>query len=158
MSLQLTSPLSGVAQTGQTSPTFTLTADTAPDTNGKQWVVSALGGTQGNASANTVGFPFVITLWRPKVWKAFTGAIASLVGFNRSVPRNEWTYKTIKGVAVNSVGGISIAEIETRVRIPVGAFTSSNGPDDLKSLHACHLGMLTQTGSQFYDNEAAGTL
>jgi hypothetical protein len=47
MSISVTSPITGGAQTGLTSPTYTVVTDTAPPGNpGKQVAVTALGGTQ----------------------------------------------------------------------------------------------------------------
>ena len=45
MSIAVTSPITGQPQTGLTSPTYTVVADTAPAGNpGKQVAVTALGG------------------------------------------------------------------------------------------------------------------
>lgn len=47
MTIALSSPVTGGAQTGFTSPTYTLTADTPPaGSGGKQYAATALGGTQ----------------------------------------------------------------------------------------------------------------
>lgn len=40
------SPLTGASQSDLTSPTYTLTSDVAPNSNGEQAAVTALGGTQ----------------------------------------------------------------------------------------------------------------
>lgn len=45
MTMNLTTPLTGAAQTGFTAPTYTLTLDVNPAQNAKQWAVTALGGT-----------------------------------------------------------------------------------------------------------------
>lgn len=58
MSFTLTSPITGAAQTGFTSPTYTLTSDLAPDNNGKQVAVTALGGTQVGVTTHSVAAPF----------------------------------------------------------------------------------------------------
>jgi len=42
MTFALSSPVTGAAQTGLTSPTYTVTADTPPDANAKQYAVTAL--------------------------------------------------------------------------------------------------------------------
>jgi len=67
MSFNLTSPVTGASQTGFTAPTYTLTVDTAPDVNAKQWAVTALGGTQAGVSSHSVASPFTVTMFRPKV-------------------------------------------------------------------------------------------
>jgi hypothetical protein len=84
MTVSVTSPVTGSAQTGLTSPTFTLTTDVAPDVNGKQWVVTALGGTQTGVSVHSVASPFSLTFWRPKISRILgqpninTGIIANV--------------------------------------------------------------------------------
>jgi len=68
MSLALSSPVNGGAQTGFTSPTYTIVVDTAPTNSGKQYAVSAIGGTQvGVDASSTPSRPFTITLSRPAV-------------------------------------------------------------------------------------------
>jgi hypothetical protein len=63
MAIALTTPITGTAQTGFTAPTYTIAADTAPVINSKQWVVTALGGTQTGASASLVSSPFTIAVF-----------------------------------------------------------------------------------------------
>lgn len=58
MAFVLTTPVTGQPQTGFTSPTFTIAADTPPAVNAKQYVITALGGTQTGASASLVSSPF----------------------------------------------------------------------------------------------------
>jgi len=56
-----TTPVTGGAQTGFTAPTYTLSVDTAPDINGKQHAVTALGGTQAGVTSHSVSNPFTVT-------------------------------------------------------------------------------------------------
>ena len=65
-----TSPVTGAAQTGLTTPTYTFVADVAPDANGKQVAVTALGGTQVGVTPHSVASPFTGTFVRPKSFKA----------------------------------------------------------------------------------------
>lgn len=46
MTISLTTPVTGAAQTGLTSPTYTHVVDTPPNAYTKQYAVTALGGTQ----------------------------------------------------------------------------------------------------------------
>lgn len=48
---------------GWTSPTFTLSADVAPNANGKQWAVTAIGAAAG-ARAHSTTDPFTITYFK----------------------------------------------------------------------------------------------
>ena len=86
MSFTLTSPVTGGAQTGFTSPTYTIVSDTAPDNNGKQVAVSAIGGTQSGVTIHSVASPFTITFARPKSFKA--AAPNPVNGRLSNVPRN----------------------------------------------------------------------
>jgi len=70
MTISYTNPVTGAAQTGLTSPTYTLVADIAPDVNGRQWAVSALGGTQTGVRTHSASDPFTITVMRPKVFQS----------------------------------------------------------------------------------------
>ena len=69
MTFSLTSPITGAAQTGFTTPTYTHVADTAPDVNGRQVAITALGGTQAGVTVHSVASPFSITFFRPKAYK-----------------------------------------------------------------------------------------
>lgn len=158
MSLSLTTPVTGAAQTDFTSPTYTLTESRAVDSNGRLYVVSAIGGTQTGVTVNSVGAPFTLNIWIPKVFKTITASVATLVGFSKLVPKNEWVVKTTKAVEVNALQGSSQAEIVTYIRIPVGAFTTSSGLANIRAMHSLHLGALMQSPAQWADGEAAGIL
>lgn len=154
MSISLTSPVAGTNQTGFTSPSFVIIPDVAPDVNGKQWVIESSTGTQ-TASNNEVGNPFSFVFWRPKVFKALPSGV-SITGFSRSIPKNEWVCKTTKAVKVNSLGGTSLAEVVTYIRIPVGAIAAS--ADDLKAMLSMHGGAISQDTTQWFDTIQSGTL
>jgi hypothetical protein len=64
MAFTPTSPVTGAAVSGLTSPTYTLTADTAPSANGKQYAVTTLGGTQTGARTHSISSPFTMTFFK----------------------------------------------------------------------------------------------
>jgi hypothetical protein len=99
MSFTLTTPVTGGAQTGFTSPTYTIAADNAPtNAAGKQYAVTALGGTQAGVDASSsVSRPFTVTLERPLAFKAL-GPVDPVTGILRSVPRNTFKIRVRKGV------------------------------------------------------------
>jgi hypothetical protein len=66
MAYSPTSPVTGAAQTGLTSPTYTLSTDVAPSINGKQHAITALGGTQTGVNSHSVAAPFTCTFVRPQ--------------------------------------------------------------------------------------------
>lgn len=98
MSFTLTSPITGGAQTGFTSPTYTIATDTAPVNTGKQYAVTAIGGTQaGVDTASSPSRPFTVTLTRPPTLRSLP-AVDPLTGVLRSVPKNSYKILVRKGV------------------------------------------------------------
>jgi hypothetical protein len=97
MTMTVTSPVTGGPQTGLTSPTYTLTADVAPDNNGKQNAVTALGGTQTGVTTHSVAAPFTITAIKPKVSKVL-GSPNPVTGIIKNVPTNTYKWIVRKGV------------------------------------------------------------
>ena len=87
MSFSLTSPVTGAAQAGLTSPTYTHAADTPPDVNAKQYAVTSLGGTQTGVLAHSVAAPFTTAMFRPKSFKALA-PVNPVTGVLREVPSN----------------------------------------------------------------------
>jgi len=77
MTVNITTPITGAAQTGLTSPTYTNVGMAGPDANVKQVAVTALGGTQTGVDVHSVARPFTISFWWPKVLRT-------------SVPQLEW--------------------------------------------------------------------
>lgn len=67
--ITITSPVTGSAVTGLTTPTFTLVSDISPSIYGKQWAVTVLGGTQTGVTAHSADRPFTIAYFRAPVIK-----------------------------------------------------------------------------------------
>lgn len=144
MSFAPTTPITGAAQTGLTTPTYTITSDTAPDQSGKQFAVTALGGTQTGVTTHSVSSPFTLTMFRPKLLKSLS-VVNPVTGQLRNVPRNTYKVITRKGVnpAVNQPATPMI--ITTTIDVPAGSDSY-----DAANVHAAlsaHLGLLAQTSS-----------
>lgn len=154
--MNLTTPLTGAAQTGLTSPTFTLGSDSAPSTNGKQFYVSALGGTQTGVLANNIANPFTLSLFRPAVIKTMPVNITSINGLIGNAPKNVNKLITRKGLSINSVGGYAIMDITTNFNIPVGA--PFYDLVSIKSAISAHLGALNQDLDQWFEAIESGSL
>lgn len=122
MTLSVTSPVTGAPMAGLTSPTYTLSADKAPTINANQWVVTALGGTQTNVEASSIGQPFTITLFKPASFKPpATNELGQAV---RTSGRDVWKANVRKGVATSTAAGTALTEvmqIDLIMQIPVGA-------------------------------------
>lgn len=97
MTIAVTSPITGSAQTGLTSPTYTVVTDTAPGSNGKQYAVTAIGGTQTGVRTHSASDPFTLTFERPATVRQapIPNPITGVIG---NVPRNNYVARLRKGV------------------------------------------------------------
>lgn len=155
MAMSLTSPVTGSAQTGLTSPTYTLSSDVAPDVNAKQYVVSALGGTQTGVVANSVASPFTITFWRPRVLRVIKAVTGQLTLIGES-PRNTYSLVTRKGVLVLAGQPAQVLLIRTIIEIPAGA--ESADPEDIRAALSAHIGSLSQASAGIGDSCVDGIM
>jgi hypothetical protein len=122
MSFSLTN-VTGSAITGLTSPTYTVTLDTAPDVNSKQWAVTALGGTQTGVSTHTPECPFTCTIKRPKTLRVL-GAKNAVTGQYNVVPKNEYKVIVRKGGLIQT-GQYDVMLADAAFRVPAGMSTQS---------------------------------
>lgn len=148
-------PITGAAQTGFTAPTYTIVADVAPDANGKQNAVSALGGTQTGVTTHTVASPFTITFVRPKTYKVL-GSPNPVTGVITSVPRN--TYKTItrKGTLPLAGQPFQTMQITTIIDVPAGSDTTD--APNIRAALSAHIGALTQQSAGVGDTAISGIM
>jgi len=155
MSLSLTSPVTGSAQTGFTSPTYTLVTDVAPDINAKQYIVSALGGTQTGATAHSVSLPFTISMFRPKVVRPYS-ANNDTTKFTVNNPINVWKVITRKGGIPYTGERPTVASLTSAFSIPAGVET--NNIAEVRAMISAHIGALTQMSALLGDSVNNGTL
>lgn len=120
MTVSFNSPVTGIALTGLTSPTHTLTADTPPDSNAKQYVITTLGGTQTNVRTHTVSDPFSITVFKPKSPKALPKK-NPITGAYGPIPKNTYTVVVRKGVYVDSNQTLDQLTVRLSMDVPAGA-------------------------------------
>lgn len=155
MSFAPTSPVTGAAVTGLTTPTYTLTTDVAPNINGKQYAVTALGGTQTGVDVNTVSKPFSISFFRPAVLKTLPQA-NPVTGVIKNVPMNTYKLITRKGVqpAVNQTN--MTARITTIIEVPAGSDTYE--PEDLRAMLSAHFGVGWAQASGIADTVVSGII
>ncbi len=153
--LTLTSPVTGGAQTGFTSPTYTLVADKPPAGSvGYQYAVSAIGGTQaGVDTSSSPSKPFTMTLLRPSVLRTLS-AVDPVTGVLRSIPRNVYTLRTRKGVVPLAGQAAVPMQIVTTIEVPAGADTA-----DAPNVRAClslHNGAIAQISASIGDTAVTG--
>jgi len=155
MSFSPTSPAVGAAITAFTSPTYTLATDVAPNINGKQYAVSALGGTQADVVVNSVSKPFTVTFFRPAQLRTLPQA-NPVTGVIKNVPMNTYKLITRKGAEPAANQNAIVAKITTVIDIPAGADTYE--PEELKALLSCHFGIGWEQADGISDTVISGVL
>lgn len=155
MTYALTSPVTGGAQTGLTSPTYTIVADTPPDATSKQYAVTALGGTQTGVTVSSVSSPFTTSMFRPKVFQAL-GKPNPTTGLIARVPRNTYKLITRKGVTVLAGQPITNQVITTVMEIPAGADVAD--PNSVRAALSLHFGVANQCSAGIGDTVVQGVL
>lgn len=151
----ITSPITGAAQTGFTAPTYTLTADVAPDANGKQVAVTAVGGTQVGVTSHSVASPFTVTFTRPKSFKAL-GQPNPVTGRLPSVPSNSYGVITRKGVVPLANQPAKALIIRTTIDVPAGA--DSYDAANIRAALSVHIGALYQQSAGMGDTSVSGIM
>jgi hypothetical protein len=153
MTVNVTSPVTGAAQTGFTAPTYTHVLDNAPDNNGRQWAVTALGGTQAGVTVSSVSSPFTMLFVKPKVLKGLS-VIDPVTGVLRSIPRNEYFFKTVKG-AIPLTGQAPVA-CSAKTIYSIAAGTDTVSPSEIRAMVSLHIGAQTQQSAGIGDTLVSG--
>ncbi len=147
MTFAVTSPVTGSAQTGLTSPTYTLTADTPPNVNSKQWAVTALGGTQAGVDVHAASKPFTLTAQRPaNIRIAPTPNANNVIG---NSPRNVYSVIVRKGVT--PVTGQAPQTLTLRCDLSVVAGADVVEPEDIRAALSLLIGALSQQSAGLGD-------
>ena len=155
MTVNITSPVTGAAQTGFISPTYTHVTDTAPDSNGKQVAVTALGGTQTGVTVSSVSSPFTTTFVRPKVLRALS-VVDPVTGVLRSIPRNEYHLITRKGAIPLAGQAATTAQARTTMSVPAG--TDAASPAEIRAMLSMHFGVIAQQSAGIGDTVVSGVM
>lgn len=154
MSIVITSPVTGGAQTGLTDPDASYTEDVAPDVNGKQFYVSALGGTQTGARLHTISDPFTALFVAPKVRKSLPAPnpVTGLVG---STPMNSYMIKMQKGVNIGANQAPRVATFRLIMDVPAGsdAYDATN----LRAALSAFIGLLNANSAGIGDSLTVGS-
>lgn len=156
MTVSVTSPITGSAQTGFTSPTYTLTSDVAPDNNGKQVAVTALGGTQANVSVHSVSSPFTATFERPKVLKVLPPVNVATGQVIGTIPVNTYLLRVRKGAAPLVNNPAVVAQMRVYIDVPAGTDTYS--PAEIRAMISCGIGYLSQVSAGLGDTSVTGVM
>jgi len=155
MSFAPTSPVTGTAQTGLTSPTYTITADTPPNANSKQYVVTALGGTQTGVTTHSVAAPFSLTMFRPQNPQVLQ-PVSALTGVLTKFPTN--TYKVVGRKGVLPLAGQAFRTMTATLVVDVPAGADTADPANCRALLSAMVGLLSQQSAGIGDTTVQGVL
>ena len=147
MTIAITSPVTGAAQTGFTAPTYTLTADTPPSVNMKQWAVTAIGGTQTSVDLHGASKPFTITVAKPANVRA--APVPNANGLIGNVPRNVYSVFVRKGAV--PVSGQAPQVMVFRCDFSVAAGADIVEPEDIRAAVSLLIGSLSQQSAGIGD-------
>lgn len=153
MTYALTSPVAGGAQTGFTSPSYTLTLDKAPDLNGTQWAVTALGGTQAGVTTHSMSSPFFVAFWKPRIYRVL-GKTNPVTGQLPKVPRNVFKEVVVKAVTVLVGQPVERASITRIFEVPAGSDTVD--PPNLRAMCSLQAGVTAQQSASVGDTLVTG--
>lgn len=155
MSFNPASPVTGAAVVGFTTPTYTFVTDTPPSINGKQFAVTALGGTQTGVEVHTVSKPFTLSFFRPVNLRTLPAA-NPVTGVIKDVPVNTYKFITRKGVEPGVNQSSLVARITTTIDVPAGSDTYD--APDLKAMISAHFGVGSNQASGIADTILSGIL
>lgn len=148
------SSITGGAQTGFTSPTYTTVDDTAPAVNARQKTVTALGGTQTGANANSISNPFTATFYKPSTIKQLPAA-NPVTGLRGAIPNNVWKLIIRKGGDA-ALGVPATAVCRMEFSIPAGM--DSYSPSEIRALVSFVVGLLSEESADLGDTLVTGVL
>lgn len=148
MTISVTSPVTGSAQTGLTSPTYTVVADTPPNAYSKQYAVTALGGTQTNVDVHGASNPFTLTFSRPAQIRSAPprNPATGLVG---SSPRNVYSVIVRKGMKPSSSDVPQVGVLRCDLSVVAGADLQE--PEDIRAALSLLIGALSQQSAGLGD-------
>lgn len=148
MSFAPTSPVTGAPQTGFTTPTYTITSDKAPNVNGTQYAITAVGGTQTGVTVHSGSNPFTTTVFRPANFKVLPAA-NPVTGVVKAYPVNTFKHVTRKGAVANTNGPYQINRATTAWDIVAG--TDNVSPAEIRALASLHIGIQWQQSAGIGD-------
>lgn len=140
MSIALSSPVTGAAITGLTSPTYTVVQDSVPGVT-KAWYVSALGGTQTGVTAHSIASPFTIS-WKNPVSLVSPGVVDASGVLRSPIRRNRYELIVRKG-GVPVVGQAARLNV-IRIQFEIEAGVETNDPSQILAMLSAAFGATTQ--------------
>jgi hypothetical protein len=156
MTISVSSPVTGSAQTGLTSPTYTVVADQYPGgNNGKQYAVTTLGGTQTGVRTHAVSDPFTIAFVRASALKALQSP-NPVTGRYGNIAKNVHSVVLRKGVnpAANQAPEIMLG----RCYFEVPAGSDSYDAANIRAGISLLIGAMSQQSAGWGDTVVTGLI
>lgn len=153
MAISLPASITGGAQTGFTTPGYTTTVDTAPDTNAKQVAVTAITGTQAGVDSTSVARPFTIAYFRPKVYRVL-GKPNPVTGLLSNVPMNHHKVIVRKGLLPLAGQPSVVGSVNIDMSIPAGSDTAD--PANIRAMISAAIGTLNSISAGIGDTLVTG--
>lgn len=142
--------ITGAAQTNLTSPTYTLASDLAPDSNSRQYVVTAVGGTQTGVRTSSAGDPFTVTIKKDRTYKSLPSRNPATGAYSGTIPKNKIEILARKGVYVDSDQTLSTAHLRLIAELPAGSEVSD--PANIRAMCSFLLGLLAEESADYGDS------
>lgn len=155
MTISVSGAVTGGAQTGFTSPTYTVSVDQAPDALSKQWAVTAIGGTQAGVTLHSASSPFTFTARRPATFKQ-AGVPNPSTGVIYPSGKNVWKLIWRKGSTPAAGQNFVVAMINAEISIPAGSDTYDAA--NVRALVSFYVGCNNSTSAGMGDSFTGGIL
>jgi hypothetical protein len=149
------SSITGSAQTGLTTPTYTLATDLAPDANSRQYVVTALGGTQTNVRSSSAGDPFTALIRKDRTYKVLPSR-NPVTGAYGNIPKNKTEILVRKGVYVDSDNTLQVANLRIIAELPAGCEVTD--AVNVRAMCSFALGLLSEESADYGDSLITGII
>jgi len=155
MAISLAGPITGGAQTGFTTPGYTLTADKAIDVNSNQAIVSAVTGTQTGVRVHAISDPFTVAVSKPKNPSVLPSP-NPVTGKYGNVPFNRTSIIVRKGVnfAANNAPLVAIGRVYLDIPAGGDAFDAAN----VRALCSALIGQLNGQSAGVGDAAVTGVI
>lgn len=149
MAISVTSPVTGSAQTGFTSPSFTVVSDTPPNAYSKQYACTAAGGTGlSTVDAHSASSPFTVTFSRPQNVRP-APLVNPVTGVIGNSPRNTYSVIVRKGMKPGTGQNPQTAVLRCDLAVVAGADYTE--PDDVRAALSFLIGSLNQQSANLGD-------
>lgn len=147
MTISVTTPVTGSAQTGFSSPSFVVASDAAPNAYSKQYAVTSLTGA-GSADPHGASKPFTLTFSRPQSVRS-APVPNPTTGVMGNSPRNTYSVLVRKGTVPGTNQNPQTMVLRCDLAVVAGADLVE--PDDVRAGLSLLIGGLSQQSAGIGD-------